>query len=65
MAAENESAKDNAKHKHSSNQTLFPILGSESKSVGASCGLLFPCASSKVEKLAADDDKGKSNMRRL
>lgn len=49
-------------HNYSSNQTLFPILGSESKSVGASYDLLFPCASPKVEELAANVDKGKSNV---
>lgn len=51
-----------SEHKYPSNQTLFPILGSESKSVGASYGHLFPFASSKVEKLATDVDKGKANV---
>lgn len=51
-----------SKNKYLSNQTLFPILGPQSKSLGTSCRLIFPSTSSNVEKQsAADVDKGKLN----
>lgn len=48
-----------SRHKFSSKPTLFPIQMSESQSVMASHGLLFPCASVKVQ--GEDGDKGNSN----
>lgn len=45
--------------KYPSNQSLFPILGSQNISVGTSRGLTFSCASSNVEAQSEDVDKGK------
>ena len=59
MAEKTDKADSVSQNKYLSNQTLFPILGSQSKSVEASRGLIFPCASSDVEKQSADVDKGK------
>ena len=61
MAEMTDKAGSLSKNKYPSNQTLFPILGSQNESVGTSRGLLFPCASSKVEKQSADVDKGRLN----
>ena len=53
---------DSVSHnKYVSNQTLFPILGSQGKSAGTSRGLIFPCASSSVETKSAYVDKGRLN----
>ena len=56
---------DSVSHnKYVSNQTLFPILGSQGKSAGTSRGLIFPCASSSVETKSAYVDKGRLNWKR-
>lgn len=59
MAEKTDKADSVSKTKYLPNQTLFPILGTQSKSVGTSRGLIFPCASSNVETQPVDVDSGK------
>jgi len=62
MAEKTDKADSVSKNRYLSNQTLFPILGSQNKPVGTSRGLVFPCASSHAERQSADVDDGKPNF---
>ena len=59
--AEKDKADFVSQNKYVSNQSLFPILSSQNKSVGTSHGLTFPCTSFNVETQSEDVVKGKLN----
>ena len=61
MAEKTDKADFVSQNIYPSNQSLFPILGSQNKSFGTSRGFTFPCASSNVETQSESVDKGKLN----
>ena len=61
MAEQTDEADFVSQNEYLSNQSLFPILGSQNKSVGTSRGLTFPCTSFNVETQSEDVVKGKLN----